>query len=244
MEFHKLHSTFGGRFGNRIDLQSRSKKQIDGEPSPYVELDLEGTVPEWVNPGTYVCRHERCSVPGGGWVTLFEDVHQVTLRIRSTVSPPPRGKQGAEVLGFQFNFGKHGEAACRAARIEKILEDSGLRGLLEGRVALGTPREAALHNKQRAAGRTFAPLAGCYFAPRRRPGRTTVSYHKQVRSVAIKAAGRKESFSAPAAYREGTTTHQKAAGRYVGVGTHGRGGLSPNRPRPAACDHSIARESD
>jgi hypothetical protein len=162
MEFHKLHSTFGGRFGNRIDLQIRIKKQIDGEPSPYVELDLEGTVPEWVNPGTYVCRHERCSVPGGGWVTLFEDVHQVALRIRSTVPPPPRGKQGAAVLGLQFNFGKHGEAACRAARIEKILEDSGLRGLLEGRVALGTPREAALRSPRRSSSEFRRPRRRAY----------------------------------------------------------------------------------
>jgi hypothetical protein len=89
MEFHKLHRSFGGRFGNRIELQSRSKKQINEEPSPYIEVDLAGRIPDWVNPGTYVCRHVGCSVPGGGWVILFEDVHQVTLRIRSPVLPPP-----------------------------------------------------------------------------------------------------------------------------------------------------------
>jgi hypothetical protein len=31
----------------------------------------------------------RCSVPGGGWAILFEDVHQVTLRISRPVLPPP-----------------------------------------------------------------------------------------------------------------------------------------------------------
>jgi hypothetical protein len=46
----------------------------------------------------------RCSVPGGGWVMLFEDVHQVTLRIRSPVlPPPPRSKEGAEFLGLAFH---------------------------------------------------------------------------------------------------------------------------------------------
>jgi hypothetical protein len=103
MEFHKLHSPFGGTVGNRIELRSRSQKQIDEEPRPYIEVDLEGRIPDWVNPGTYVCRKVRCSVPGGGWVTLFEDFHQVTLRIRSPVlPPPPRGKKGAEFLGVEF----------------------------------------------------------------------------------------------------------------------------------------------
>jgi hypothetical protein len=103
MEFHKLHSPFGGRFGNRIELQSRSMKVINEEPSPYIEVDLEGRIPDWVNPGTYVCRQVRCTVPGGGWVILFEDVHQVTLRIRSPVlPPPPRSKEGAEFLGLEF----------------------------------------------------------------------------------------------------------------------------------------------
>jgi hypothetical protein len=104
MEFHKLHSPFGGKFGNRIELHSRHKEQIDEGPSPYIEVDLQGIVPDWANPGTYVCRYVRCSVPGGGWVVLFEDVHQITLRIRSPVLPsPPRSKEGAEFLGFEFH---------------------------------------------------------------------------------------------------------------------------------------------
>lgn len=102
MEFHKLNSPFGGRFGNRIDLQSRTQRHITEEPKPYIEVDLEGLVPDWVNTGTYVCRYVRCSVPEGGWEILFEDIHQVRLRVRSTAPPPPRGKEGAEFLGLRF----------------------------------------------------------------------------------------------------------------------------------------------
>ena len=103
VEFHKLHSPFGGAVGNRIDLRSRSKKQDNEEPIPYIEVDLEGRIPDWVNSGTYVCKQVRCCVPGGDWVTLFEEVHQVTLHVRSPVLPlPPRGKEGAEFLGVKF----------------------------------------------------------------------------------------------------------------------------------------------
>jgi transposase len=39
-----------------------------------------------------------------GWVIPFEDLHQVTLRIRSPVlPPPPRSKEGAEFLGLEFH---------------------------------------------------------------------------------------------------------------------------------------------
>lgn len=102
LEFHKLHSPFSGAFGNRIELQSRAQKRIPEEPQPYTEVELEGVVPEWINLGTYVCRYVRCSVPGRGWVTLFEDVHQVTLRVRRMAPSPPRGKEGAEFLGVEF----------------------------------------------------------------------------------------------------------------------------------------------
>jgi len=102
VEFHKLHSPFGGAFGNRIELRSRNQEQIIEEPRQYIEVELEGVVPDWVMPGTYECKYVRCSVPGRGWVTLFEDVHQVTLRVRRIAPPPPRGKEGAEFLGMKF----------------------------------------------------------------------------------------------------------------------------------------------
>ena len=103
MEFHKLNNPFSGGFGNRIELESRSQRRNTEESQPYIEIDLEGTVPDWVNPGTYVCRYVRCSVPGGSWVIiLFKDIHQVTLRVRSTAPPPPKGKEGAEFIGFRF----------------------------------------------------------------------------------------------------------------------------------------------
>jgi hypothetical protein len=102
LEFHKLHSPVGGAFGNRIELQSRSLKQIAEEPQPYTEVELKGVIPEWINPGTYVCRYVRCSVPGRGWVTLFEDVHQVTLRVRRMAPPSPQIKEGAEFLGIEL----------------------------------------------------------------------------------------------------------------------------------------------
>jgi hypothetical protein len=50
MEFHKLHSPFGGKFGNRIELQSRSTKQYNEEPSPYTKVDFEAGFPDWSNP--------------------------------------------------------------------------------------------------------------------------------------------------------------------------------------------------
>ena len=102
VEFHKLYSLFGGAFGNRIVLQSRSQKRIAEGPQAYTQVELEGIVPDWVNPGVYVCRFVHCSVPQRGWVTLFEDVHQVTLQVRRTAPPPPRGKEGAEFLGIEF----------------------------------------------------------------------------------------------------------------------------------------------
>ncbi len=102
LEFHKLYSPFSEAFGNRIELQSRSLKRIAEEPQPYTEVELEGMVPEWINPGTYVCRYVRCSVPGRGWVTLFEDLHQVTLRVRRMAPPAPQSKEGAEFLGIDF----------------------------------------------------------------------------------------------------------------------------------------------
>ncbi len=103
VEFHKLHSLFGRAFGNLIVLQSQSQERIAEEPQPYTKVELEGVVPDWVGSGTYVCKYVRCFVPGRGWVTLFEDVHQVTLRVKGRIAPPPpQGKEGAEFLGMEF----------------------------------------------------------------------------------------------------------------------------------------------
>jgi hypothetical protein len=102
VEFHKLFSLFGGAFGNRIELRSRSQNRVAEEPHPYTEVELEGVVPYEANPGTYVLAYVRCFVPGRGWVTLFREVPQVTLRVRRAVPPPPRGKEGAEFLGMEF----------------------------------------------------------------------------------------------------------------------------------------------
>jgi hypothetical protein len=96
--FHR--TTFGGSaFGNCIMLRGRVPEPLLEEP--LVSVDLVGTVPDWVRPGTYVCRYVRCHVPGRGWVILFEDVRDVVLKVRTGLSVRPTEREGAEFLGLE-----------------------------------------------------------------------------------------------------------------------------------------------
>jgi hypothetical protein len=100
----ELHRTnFGGAaYGNRIVLQSRSHERVLEEGEPYTLVQLEGTVPETVRPGTYVCKYVRCLVPKRGWVILFEDVRDATVRVRRGPPVPPLTKEAAEFLGLEI----------------------------------------------------------------------------------------------------------------------------------------------
>ncbi len=100
-EFHR--TTFGGAaYGNRIVLRSRNHQRVLDEGEPYTVVELEGTVPETVRSGTYVCKYVRCLVPKRGWVILFEDVHDATLRVRRGLPVPPLAKEAAEFLGLEI----------------------------------------------------------------------------------------------------------------------------------------------
>ena len=107
-EFHatmvELHrTTFGGAaYGNRIVLRGRKQQRVLGEGEPYILVEVEGTVPETVRPGTYVCKYVRCLVPARGWVILFEDIHDVTLEVRREPYVPPLSKEGAQFLGLEL----------------------------------------------------------------------------------------------------------------------------------------------
>jgi hypothetical protein len=73
VELHR--TTFGGAaHRNRIVLRSRNHRHVLKEGEPYTLVELEGTVPETVRSGTYVCKYVRCLMPKRGWVTLFEDI--------------------------------------------------------------------------------------------------------------------------------------------------------------------------
>ena len=92
----------GAAFGNQIVLRSRSLRRVADEGEPYTLAVLEGEVPDSVRPGTYTCKRVRCLVPKRGWVTLFEDVQDIRLRI---VDGPPAsspGKERAEFLALEF----------------------------------------------------------------------------------------------------------------------------------------------
>src|SRR3712207_8896590 len=61
-EFHR--TTFGGAaYGNRIVLRSRNHQRVLDEGEPYTLVEVEGTVPETVRYGTYVCKYVRCLIP-------------------------------------------------------------------------------------------------------------------------------------------------------------------------------------
>jgi hypothetical protein len=100
----ELHRTiFGGAaYGNRIVLRGRNQQRVLGEGEPYTLVEVEGTVPETVRPGTYVCKYVRCLIPERGWVILFEDIHDVTLRVRREPYVPPLSKEGAQFLGLEI----------------------------------------------------------------------------------------------------------------------------------------------
>lgn len=99
----ELHRTrFGGAaYGNRIVLQSRDHRCLVEDGQPYTSVQLEGVVPDSIRPGTYVCKYVRCFVPERGWVILFENVHDVTVRVHSRPLIPPSTKEGAEFLGLE-----------------------------------------------------------------------------------------------------------------------------------------------
>ena len=107
-EFHatmvELHrTTFGGAaYGNRIVLRGRKQQRVLGEGEPYILVEVEGTVPETVKPGTYVCKYVRCLVPARGWIILFEDIHDVTLQVRREPYVPPLSREGAQFLGLEL----------------------------------------------------------------------------------------------------------------------------------------------
>ena len=101
VELHR--TTFGGAaYGNLIVLQGRKQQRVLGEGEPYTLVEVEGTVPETVRPGTYVCKYVRCLVPARGWVILFEDIHDVTLEVRREPYVPPLSKEGAQFLGLEL----------------------------------------------------------------------------------------------------------------------------------------------
>jgi hypothetical protein len=101
VEFHR--SNFGGRaFGNYIVLRGRVWEGVLEEQS-FISVYLVGIVPDSVRPGTYVCRYVRCHVPGRGWVTLFENVPDVVLRVRTGPSVSPSAREGAEFLDLEVD---------------------------------------------------------------------------------------------------------------------------------------------
>ena len=101
VELHRAN--FGGAaYGNRIVLQSRNHRHVLDEGEPYTLVELEGTVPETVRAGTYVCKYVRCLVPKRGWITLFEDVRDATVRVRRGPPVPPITKEAAEFLGLEI----------------------------------------------------------------------------------------------------------------------------------------------
>jgi hypothetical protein len=101
VELHR--TTFGGAaYGNRIVLRSRNYQRVLAEGEPYTLVELEGTVPETVRSGTYACKYVRCLVPKRGWVILFEDIQDATVRVRRGPPIPPQTSEAAEFLGLDI----------------------------------------------------------------------------------------------------------------------------------------------
>lgn len=100
----ELHRTkFGGAaYGNRIVLRSRDRRSGFEAGEPCTSVELEGTIPDSIRSGTYTCKYVRCLVPGRGWVILFEDVHDIRLRIGDGLTTSPPGKEGAEFLALEL----------------------------------------------------------------------------------------------------------------------------------------------
>ncbi len=100
VEFHR--TTFGGAaYGNRIVLRSRNHERTVEDGRPCIVANLEGIVPDWVRSGMYVCKYVRCFVPKRGWVTLFENVHDISLRVRRGPPVAPLSEEGAEFLALE-----------------------------------------------------------------------------------------------------------------------------------------------
>jgi hypothetical protein len=101
VELHR--TTFGGAaYGNHIVLRSRNHQRVLEEGEPYTLVELEGTVPETIRSGAYVCKYVRCLVPKRGWVTLFENICDATLRVRRGPPIPPLTREAAEFLGLKI----------------------------------------------------------------------------------------------------------------------------------------------
>jgi hypothetical protein len=101
VELHR--TTFGGAaYGNRIVLRSKNHERVVEDGQACIVANLEGVVPDSVRPGTYVCKYVRCFVPRRGWVLLFEDVRDVSLRVRRGPPAVPLSEQGAEFLTLEL----------------------------------------------------------------------------------------------------------------------------------------------
>jgi hypothetical protein len=101
VELHR--TTFGGAaYGNRIVLRSRNHQRVLEGGEPYILVELEGTVPETVRSGTYVCKYVLCLVPKRGWVVLFEEVRDVSIRVRRGPPAAPLSEEGAEFLTLEL----------------------------------------------------------------------------------------------------------------------------------------------
>lgn len=100
----ELHRTnFGGAaYGNRIALRSQNHQSVLGEEERCTLVELEGAAPETVRSGTHVCKYVRCLVPKRSWVTLFEDVHDATMRVRRGSFLPPPTREAAGFLGLEI----------------------------------------------------------------------------------------------------------------------------------------------
>ena len=100
VELHR--TTFGGMaYGNYIVLRSRTYRRVVEQGESYILVNLEGIVPDSVRPGTYECKYVRCFVPKRGWVTLFDDVRDVSLRVRRGPPAAPLSEEGAEFLALE-----------------------------------------------------------------------------------------------------------------------------------------------
>ncbi len=101
VELHR--TTFGGiAYGNYIVLRSRNHRRVVEQGESYILVNLEGRVPDSVRPGTYECKYVRCFVPKRGWVILFENLRDVSFRVRREEPPaPPPSESGAEFLALE-----------------------------------------------------------------------------------------------------------------------------------------------
>jgi hypothetical protein len=101
VELHR--TTFGGiAYGNYIVLLSRNYWRVVEQGESNILVKLEGLVPDSVRPGTYGCKYVRCFVPKRGWVILFENLRDVSFRVRREEPPaPPPSEPGAEFLALE-----------------------------------------------------------------------------------------------------------------------------------------------